>query len=371
LAALALATVAIGCGDDQAADNRVPGEVLNVYVSVPLEGSRAADGQAVVNGAKLALADSGGRAGGWEIHANFLDDTAGKPAHWDAATVADNARRAAQDTGAIAYIGELDSGATRISVPITNQARILEVSPGATAVDLTKTGRGVPEGEPERFYPSGIRTFGRIVPADDVQARAAADWIKHDGLGRIAIVSDGSSFGEGLAADFAGEAARLGMTTRVAAASADGLYLAGTFNAETPPSVRWVYASDAALQQPLRSRLRGSISATSPVIPARALGPRAARFRREYREQFRAAPEPYAAYGYEAMAVVLDSIERATNGRDRTDVAKAFLATRHRRSLIGTYSIDSETGDTTLERIAGYRVRGGRATFQRVLSASR
>lgn len=48
---------------------------------------------------------------------------------------------------------------------------------------------------------------------------------------------------------------------------------------------------------------------------------------------------PYFAYGYEAMAVILDSIERAQDPLDRADVVAAFMATSDRKSDLGTYSI--------------------------------
>lgn len=47
---------------------------------------------------------------------------------------------------------------------------------------------------------------------------------------------------------------------------------------------------------------------------------------------------PYA-YGYEAMAVVLDAIDRAEDPLSRSDVVDAFLATQDRESDLGTYSI--------------------------------
>ena len=40
------------------------------------------------------------------------------------------ARRAVEDASAVGFIGDLDSGATRISLPITNQADLIQVSPG-------------------------------------------------------------------------------------------------------------------------------------------------------------------------------------------------------------------------------------------------
>jgi branched-chain amino acid transport system substrate-binding protein len=39
------------------------------------------------------------------------------------------------------------------------------------------------------------------------------------------------------------------------------------------------------------------------------------------------------------------------------------------RSVIGTFSID-ENGDTTLKRVAGYRVRNGRLEFVKSLDGS-
>ncbi len=45
------------------------------------------------------------------------------------------------------------------------------------------------------------------------------------------------------------------------------------------------------------------------------------------------------AYGYEAMAAVLDAIDRAEDPLSRSDVLAAFLATQDRDSELGTYSI--------------------------------
>ena len=59
------------------------------------------------------------------------------------------------------------------------------------------------------------------------------------------------------------------------------------------------------------------------------------------------------------MAVVLDSIRRAgDSGDDRDAVVDAFFDTQDRHSVLGTYSID-DVGDTTLNRLAGYRVAPG------------
>jgi hypothetical protein len=98
---------------------------------------------------------------------------------------------------------------------------------------------------------------------------------------------------------------------------------------------------------------------------------RGQRFIRDFREQHDREPGPYAAYGYEAMAVVLDSIARAGEaGDDRDAVVDAFLGTTDRESVLGTYSID-EAGNTTLNRLSGYRVEGGRPVFATPLTVPR
>jgi branched-chain amino acid transport system substrate-binding protein len=61
------------------------------------------------------------------------------------------------------------------------------------------------------------------------------------------------------------------------------------------------------------------------------------------------------------MAVICDSIDRASDPTDRGDVADAFFETADRQSVIGTYSID-EVGETTLDRMTGYRIGAGGPT---------
>ena len=82
-------------------------------------------------------------------------------------------------------------------------------------------------------------------------------------------------------------------------------------------------------------------------------------FATRFRSRYGRAPGRFAAYGYEAMAVVLDAIDRAGDPLDRRSVIDAFFATGARQSILGTYSID-EVGDTTLDRVGAYASAGGR-----------
>jgi hypothetical protein len=162
-------------------------ETVSVYVSVPLHGGRAPDGQAIAAGARDALARAGGRAGQVRVRAFYLDDTGGGP-RWSLVATAAGARRAAEDSSAVAFIGDVDSGATRVSLPITNQAEIVQVSPASTATDLTlDTAAGL---GPDRYRPSGGQSFARIVPNDEVLA-AAARSVRRGGGGQAPTARDG------------------------------------------------------------------------------------------------------------------------------------------------------------------------------------
>jgi hypothetical protein len=107
---------------------------------------------------------------------------------------------------------------------------------------------------------------------------------------------------------------------------------------------------------------RRSTSSTRPLwlvgtdgiaVPqlVRELSPAAA----ERTRLFVANRAPFAFYGFEAMALALDSI--AEGDGDREAVTRAARATRDRRSPLGTYSLD-ENGLTTMAEYGRLAVIG-------------
>jgi branched-chain amino acid transport system substrate-binding protein len=78
-------------------------------------------------------------------------------------------------------------------------------------------------------------------------------------------------------------------------------------------------------------------------------------------------PDPYAIYGYEAMSLALDAIERA-GSTEKQDILTALFDTSDRSSVLGTYSID-ENGDTTLTDYGVYTIEGGELTFDKTVKA--
>src|SRR3712207_6253460 len=105
---------------------------------------------------------AGGKAGNFKIKYVSLDDATAATGKWEPGKVSENARKAVQDDKTIAYLGEFNSGASAISIPLLNEAGILQVSPSNTYVGLTRA-EGAEKGEPQKYQPSGTKTFGRVV----------------------------------------------------------------------------------------------------------------------------------------------------------------------------------------------------------------
>jgi hypothetical protein len=118
--ALVAAAVA-GCGGNGGV---AEGAKVNVYVTSPLCG-----------GAEGELARSGGEAGDLRLHVVCLP-SGQRSGKLDLAQIGANARRATEDSSAIAYIGEPTRAAARFSEPILEEAGIaqLPASDGATAM---------------------------------------------------------------------------------------------------------------------------------------------------------------------------------------------------------------------------------------------
>ena len=95
-------------------------------------------------------------------------------------------------------IGPFNSGASAIVIPITNEAAVPMISPSNTAIGLTTAGAGAEPGEPDKYYPTGERTYFRIMPNDRVQADALATAMRDAGCRRVGAVHDGEVYGQGV-----------------------------------------------------------------------------------------------------------------------------------------------------------------------------
>jgi ABC-type branched-subunit amino acid transport system substrate-binding protein len=120
--ALVAAGLLAGCGEGGAEE----GARLNVYVSAPLSGAEAEVGRPICAEARQG-ASRAGETGGFELRVVCLD-AAGPEGRWTLAQVGANARRATEDSTAVAYLGEPERAARRQSLPIVEAAGIATLS---------------------------------------------------------------------------------------------------------------------------------------------------------------------------------------------------------------------------------------------------
>jgi branched-chain amino acid transport system substrate-binding protein len=392
VAALALVCgLLAGCGgsDEEA---RIPSGPLVVYSSLPEHGISATAAQAVSAGQRLALADAHERAGGRRVRLVRLDSSNPDGPVWDPARVNANAERAADDPNAVAYVGELDYGASAVSLPITNDEGILQVSPGDGLTSLTRAPPGRPRAGPERYYPTDERTFLRLTPNDLRLAERMLERARAGGARRAAVLFDNDIYGRELTAQLSARGRRDGpepveaVELRGDATSIPGIVR--ELAEERPDTVLYAGVAGpltAPLLAEIRRRLPGVIvvgtgglmarrtqlseapervEALNAVTPASRVPRAGARLLRRVAARFgpaRARPE--ALYGYESMRVVLDAVR--SGGPRRAEVVKAALAPRERRSPLGPYEVRA-TGDVGADRFALYRVEHGRFVLQGV-----
>jgi branched-chain amino acid transport system substrate-binding protein len=394
----ALVGLACGCGSVSGAASSL-GNQLTVYSSLPLQGPSGAISQQIVDGEKLALHDAGGHIGPFKVSYDSQDDSSPTSGQWDPGVTASDAKTAANDPSTIAYLGDYNSAATAISLPLINAAGILQISPASPYVGLTSS-LDAGQDEPERFYPTGKRNFARLAPGDPAQAQAQVQAMRALGVGKVyvlddqdpfelplaqLVVSDAEHAGISLAAhdsldttattNFVGEAAKIAQSGAQAVFFAGGttpeiVALWKQLNSADPHL--WLLGSSTMVNATFASEIGAAAGTktllTTPVLPVSHYPVSAQRVLAAYRRQFGEQPEAYALFGYEAMSATLQAIRRAgARGNNRQAVIDALFATGERDSVIGRYAIEPD-GETTLSSYGLDRVADGKPVFWRGLN---
>ena len=402
LCALAAAVVT-GCGTNatvQGGNNAVSATTLTVYSDLPLFGAGAGQAADIANGEALALYDAGGHVGTLHVSLASLNDAADPITGTSQTTqVGFSAHSASSDLSTVAYIGDLDSASTAISLPLNNENNILQVSPGSTYVGFTDSNPFASTGNPSYFYPNGARTFARLVPSDVAEAEATVSYMRSLGVRRLEVLGDNSDppydstiadlvASDAPAAGIAVVGHRSGIDTQtntrpagyasiaaaVGAAHADAVLLGGVPNGGAQalwselharlPKLKLFAPSTLATAAFLRgvAGVRGAANATyvtSPILEPAQYPASGQRVFAEYRRLFPGtAPTAYALYGYEAMADVLRSIRlagRQAANRSASALVIAFFHLGEIHGVIGDYRINAN-GDTSLDSFDGYRV---------------
>jgi branched-chain amino acid transport system substrate-binding protein len=383
------------------------GKTVDVYSSLPLQGASTAQTDPMVNGIKLALAQADNKAGPFTVNYQPLDDSTAAAGKWDPGQTAANARKVAADPKAVYYIGEFNSGASEISIPILNQGGIPMVSPANTYVGLTTNLPGSAPGEPQKYYPTGKRNYLRIVPIDSIQAAADLIAMKQAGCTKVAVANDKEAYGAGLATLLGLEKGFYGVTitsntgidptapnfrsyaSTIQGQGADCFFFSGIVSNGAVQITKDVHSAlpkaklfgpDGVCTSSYTSQKAGGVpAALDPLMECTVATqnlsayPGGKKFLAAYKAKYNDAnPDPYAIYGYEAMQLGLDTIKKlGAQGDSKSAVLSALFATTSRNSVLGTYGFD-KNGDTTLKSYGLYKVAAnGDPVFDKVITPTK
>lgn len=255
-----------------------------------------------------------------------------------------NARRAADDPDALAYIGDFHSSQVLETSPILAEAGLLQIAPAATFVGL------------------GGPTLVRLMPHDGVGAMAIASWLVEAGVKDLLVVHDhDEGYGVPVGAMCVEAARERGVEVRVRPVwdhderpaddlgEAQALLYVGVAGSgatglwhdlhEANPRL-WLLGTEGIAVGWFAGELEPPVAERTRLFVA----PRA----------------PLAFYGYEAMALALDAAD--AGGGDRAATVQAARTARDRDSILGRYSIDDH-GHTTSTAYGRLAISGGQLVW--------
>jgi branched-chain amino acid transport system substrate-binding protein len=371
------------------------GGTIKLISSLPRTGLSKTQTDDVVAGFQMALSERNGKVGNWTIQYEDKDDATAQAGKWVAEVEASNATQAANDPDVMVYLGTFNSGAAAVAIPILNKAGLAMISPANTAPELTK--KGFDDKTLDTLYTSGPRNYFRVVTADDVQGAAAANWATELGFKNAYILNDQEVYGKGVANVFDRQFKANGGTvianegidpkqpefrslmTKIKDAGADLVYFGGLVDSGGPqllkdlkavaPEITFLGPDGIQTQAFIDAAGADVAEGTLATVAGRDaadLGPKGQKFYTDFKAKYSRDPDPYAIYGYEAMSVALNAIEKAGK-KDRAAILEAIKGTKDYEGALGTWSFD-ENGDTTLADMRGFKSEGGKFVFQKYIT---
>lgn len=376
------------------------GDAAGLIVSdLPMRGPAAERSRQQVEAIRLVLEQRKWKAGGTAVAFQPCDDSIEETGLWDAKTCRANAEAYVADRQVLGVIGTYNSGCAAAEIPILNEAGLGMISPGNTAVCLTRSSRVCEDGQPNSLYPTGRRNYARVVPNDAFQGAALAEFVRQQGSRSpfvLYAMDDPTSAGQ--AQHFRGAAEELGLETagsetwnpevddysdlmeEVKRSDADAVVLAGLTgqngarviedkvelvgsNVDVPLIAFDGFAQQETIKE-AGAASRGMFAGFPGTAPE-SLSGRGAAFVDDLSERLEGEPvEQFAPYAGEAAAVLLDAIAKA--GTDRDAVTEAILATRGGGGILGRYEIE-RSGDPSVGPVTVLKAAAEFESFREVI----
>lgn len=394
-----VAVVALGLPLTGDAAKHCPKGTIKLVTSWPMQGSMLPEGMGMKRAVDLAVEHAGGVVAGYCIKVVNEDDASPATGSWDGTVEAEVAQKAVADKDVMVYLATYNSGAAKISQPITNKAGLAQITPANTYPGLTKPGHG--PGEPGIYRPSGKVNYFRTHPADDIQGAAGAAWAACLGLKKTYVLDDRQLYGKGIADVFAKKAKELGLQvlgqdgvesvdidfrallTKVRASGAELVY--GGFVIDSGgvqiiqqmkalgmfPKIKFMgpdgLYSPGLIEQATPAAVNDNVLITFAGFEPKAL-PTAVgqKFYKDYVAKYKEEPIGWAMYAYNAAIVALEAVKRA-GVKDRAKILEAVRNTKNFEGVAGKFSFD-DNGDTTRTDMGAFVVQNGEWKFAYTIS---
>ena len=360
---------------------------------LPLQGAAGSTARSMNEAIRFVLRRHGFRAGKFSVGYRSCDDSTAQTGYFDWFKCASNAKAFAQAAHVVTVIGPYNSGCAQVEIPITNRvggSELPMISPATTVVGLTRGDLGTARGEPEMYYPTGVRSYTRTVSPANGQGVADAMLAHELGLESVYVLSNGGDYGSLDRSAFIRTARRLGLviagsTTwnpdaesfaalgdRIARSGAQGVFLAADFS--TPILVRTLraklgpkavlIADDGFLGVPDLLKATGGAAVgmyiSIPGVATEKLRDTGRRFMRDFKATQPRGSVPSGTYvpeAAQAAEVALAAIARSDG--TRASVLRELRTLRIENGILGNFRFD-RNGDITPGAVAIYRVTGGR-----------
>ncbi len=399
LAGLASGTAATALRVASCSAIQNPSGNLLITSDLPLHGAQRAQALQMSRAIAFELARGGWQAGAFSVAYQSCDDSTAARGQWDPGTCQANASSYAADRRVVGVIGPLNSGCAELELPVVNRASegpLAMVSPATTYVGLTHEGAGIAPGEPAQYYPSGRRSFARVVAANDVQGAADAVLASRLHVTKLFVLNDREAYGEGISAAAAHAAKKLGIAVvrvtswdpnaasysgvalQVRASGAQAVFLGGlvgknggkliaAIRAGAPGAI--IIAPDgftpvsAAVQQ--SGGAADGMYVSIAGLPVERL-PRAGQtFVKAFAASLGGATvDPYSTYAAQATDVLVQAI--ASSNGTRAGVSAQLFGVDIPHGILGPISFDAD-GDVSAGPVTIYVVKGGKSTVSQVI----
>ena len=350
------------CNDDE----------VVIGIVAPLTGDQAYIGAGVRQGALMAVEDANVRGpvfGDAKLKFEALDDQH-NPTQ---AVLAANKLIANPDV--MGVVGHFNSSCTKAASSIYHEGRVTQIMPASTNPEISR---------------QGFDTFFRVCATDDVQAPAAASFVREElKVERIVILDDQTTYGRGLADEFEKKFKALGGTvvrhdgitqgekdympllTRIKSVKPELIFFGGIYpelsllikqSKKVGLNAVWVGGDgiyDMTLIQLTGPELAEGIYATMLGVDPHTV-PGAKDFVTRYEARYGEIGS-FSAYGYDAANVLIEAVRRAGK-KDREAVLAEMRKMKDFPGILGPVNFD-ERGDAIGKSVGIFKVENGKFKF--------